>query len=161
MESCGRRLKDGGVAQPLPALGLRPWFAFLRRARSLRRFAFAMGGRVPGTLRYRSFTSIKLRSEHWELGPVTLATTFRQRLIGMGSERNHSLLMHTGSVHGRGLKGSLRVFHLTRAGRFVGQDVLAVGRIVRARAYWILETPMAAPVPENDAQVIVLPSSPG
>ena len=161
MESRGRRLKDGGVAQPLPALGLRPWFAFLRRARSLRRFAFAMGGRVPGTPRYRRTTRITLRNEHWELGPVTLATTFRQRLVGMRSDRNGALLVHAGSVHGRGLTDPLRVLHFTRTGRFIGHDVLAVGRIVRARAYWILEIPMTAPVPENGAQVTVLPSSPG
>lgn len=150
-----------GSAQPLPALGLRPWFALLRRARSLRRFAFAMAARVPGTLRYRRVTSITLSNEHWELGPVTLATTFPQRLMGMRSGRNHSLLVHAGSVHGRGLKAPLRVLHLTRTGRFVGHDVLAVGRFVRARAYWILEMPMNAPVPENGARVIVLPSSPG
>ena len=161
MESRGRRPENGGVAQPLPALGLRPWFAFLRRARSLRRFAFAMGRRLPGTPRYRRTTRIMLRNEQWELGPVTLATTFHERLIGMRSDRNDSLLVHAGSVHGRGLADPLRVLHLTRTGRFVGHDVLAVGRIVRARAYWILEMPMSAPVPENGAQVIVLPSSPG
>ena len=102
-----------------------------------------------------------LRNEQWELGPVTLATTFHQRRIGMRSDRNDSLLVHSGSVHGRGLTDPLRVLHFTRAGRLIGHDVLAVGRIVRARAYWILEMPMTVPVPENGAQVTVLPSSPG
>ncbi len=145
MESRRDRLESGALAQPRPALGLRPWFALLRRARSLRRFAFAMPERVTVALGYGA----------WRAERVRVATTFSSRLFGMNVPDVSALLIHTRSVHG----GPLRVVHLTAEGTVVGAELLAGSGTVRARDYWMLELPVEAPYPERGVRLRVLPSS--
>lgn len=149
---------DQARAQPRPALGLRPWFAFLRRARSLRRFAFAMAGRVPASARYRR---VQLSGGAWNSGPVALATTFLQRLAGIHGAGDSGLLLHTTAVHGRGLFDPLRVVHLSAGGAVIGSEVLPVNGSLRARGFWVLELPMTVVAPQDGAVLTVLPSSPG
>jgi hypothetical protein len=146
-----RELADGERVRlyPRPAFGLRPWFAFLRRARSLRRFAFAMGGRVVIDLRY----------EDWRADRIGVATTFAARLSGINTPGLNGLLIHTRSVHGLTVEGPLRVLHLTATGVVMGDELLEVGRVVTALGYWILELPVAAAIPARGAQLTVLPSS--
>ena len=79
----------------------------------------------------------------------------------MRSKRSSALLLHTKSVHGRGLADPLLVVHLTRSGELIGHGVLAVGGVVRARAFWVLELPLETPLPPKGARLGVLPSSPG
>ncbi len=113
--------------QPRPALGRRPWFAFLRRARSLRRFAFAMRvERVPGA---RCLT-IRLGRE----GPwihCHTARSRRERLRGIaGVPDGVSLLFAGRSVHGFGLARPLEVVGIGSDGRVVGRRRLAPGGLV-------------------------------
>ncbi len=151
--------QGSNAAQPRPAFGLRPWFALLRRARSLRRFAFAMAGRLPGAARYRRVPTVTLSCSDWQVRDVVVATTFRRRLIGIHSRAAWGLLVHTPSVHGVGLAEPLRILHLSGSGVVVGHDVLGVGGLVRAGDYWVLEIPIAAEPPPIGAQLTVLPSS--
>ena len=160
MESGGKRARrDQLRLYPRPAFGLRPWFALLRRARSLRRFAFAMPGRVPGAVGYRRVPSVTLACSDWQVRGVVVATTFRKRLLGIHSRAAGGLLVHATSVHGVGLAEPLHILHLSDSGVVVGHGVLAVGGLVRADDYWVLETPIAAELPPLGAQLRVLPSS--
>jgi hypothetical protein len=145
--------------QPRPAFGLRPWFALLRRARSLRRFAFAIVSRsVPGDRRYRSGGSITLASEDWTSPPVTVASSFTDRLLGVRRRETNGLLIRSASVHGHGIGGPLRVIHLDGDGKVVHQDILMTGRRTPARGVWILELPIGDPGPDTGARLAVLPS---
>lgn len=145
---------DRAWYQPRPALGLRPWFAFLRRARSLRRFAFAMAARVTKGGPYRELT---LAVGNWRSVPVTLAATFGQRLVGVHGPG--AVLMRTRSVHGVGLIGPIGVVHVTAAGIVAGHDVLLVDGRVRSTAHWVLELPLETGLPPVGVRLTVLPSS--
>ncbi len=150
----------GTVDQPRPAFGLRPWFALLRRARSLRRFAFAIvSGSVPGDRPYRSGGSITLGAEEWTSPPVTVASSFTDRLLGVRRKDTDGLLIRSSSVHGRGIREPLRIVHLDRDGTVVHQDILTTGRRTPARGVWILELPIGVPGPETGMRLVVLPSS--
>jgi hypothetical protein len=142
-------------------LGLRPWFALLRRARSLRRFAFAMAGSVPAPVRYRPLPAVAVISGDWRVEGVVVAATFRQRLAGVHAAGVTGLLLHAGTVHGIGLVEPLRVIHLTASGTVVGHELLGAGGLVRARSHWLLEVPPVTPPPPIGARLTVLPSSPG
>lgn len=145
--------------QPRPAFGLRPWFALLRRARSLRRFAFAIvGGSVPGDRPYRSSGLVKLSGSTWTSPPVTVASSFTDRLLGVRGGGTDGLLIRSSSVHGRGIREPLRVVHLDGEGMVVHQDILTMGRRTHARGVWILELPIGAPGPDTGARLVVLPS---
>ena len=146
--------------QPRPAFGLRPWFALLRRARSLRRFAFAIvSGSVPGGRSYRSSGSVILTVGPWRSPPVTVATSFTDRLLGVRRSGTDGLLIRSMSVHGRGLREPIRVIHLNEEGTVVHQDILTAGRRTPARGAWILEMPIRALRPDTGARLAVLPSS--
>jgi hypothetical protein len=155
-----KRRTAGGRAQPRPAFGLRPWFALLRRARSLRRFAFAIvRGSVPGGRPYRPGRSVVLASTSWQSPPVGLATSFVDRLFGMYRRDAGGLLLCSASVHGVGCVNPLRVVHLDADGTVLHQDLLTPGRRVAARGTWVLELPMGAGGPDTGARLRVLPSS--
>jgi hypothetical protein len=146
--------------QPRPAFGLRPWFALLRRARSLRRFAFAIvGGSVPGDRPYRSGGSVMLTVGTWTSPPVVVATSFTDRLLGVRRRGTGGLLIRSASVHGRGIRESVRIVHLDGEGTVVHQDILMAGRRTPARGVWILELPIGVPGPDTGATLVVLPSS--
>jgi hypothetical protein len=149
-----------GRAQPRPAFGLRPWFALLRRARSLRRFAFAIvKGSVPGGRLYRPERAVVLVSDRWRSLPIAVATSFAGRLIGMRRPRANGLLLHASSVHAIGLVCPLRVVHVDADGTVLCHDVLTTGRRIVARGTWILELPIGAGRPDTGAKLAVLPSS--
>lgn len=133
----------------------------LRRARSLRRFAFAMAGSVPAPARYWPLPALAVISGDWSVEGVIMAATFRQRLAGVHAGGVTGLLLHAGTVHGIGLIEPLRVIHLTASGTVVGHELLGAGGIVRARSHWLLEVPAEVPPPPIGARLTVLPSSPG
>ena len=108
-----RGLTAVGRAQPRPAFGLRPWFALLRRARSLRRFAFAIvSGSVPGGRPYRPGRSVVLATDRWRSLPITVAITSADRLVGMRHPGRNGVLLKASSVHAAGLVDALRVVHV-------------------------------------------------
>ena len=150
----------GARDQPRPAFGLRPWFALLRRARSLRRFAFAIvGGSVPDERPYRSGGSVRLASKGWRSPPVAVASSFTDRLLGVRRRGTTGLLIRSASVHGRGIREPLRIIHMDGEGTVVHQDILTTGRRTPARGVWILELPIGVPGPETGMRLVVLPSS--
>jgi hypothetical protein len=155
--SSGAR-SDQARLQPRPALGLRPWFALLRRARSLRRFAFAIAGRVTTAHSYRPM--VALRCDAWRVDRVVVANTFLARLLGIHAAGATGVLLRSSSVHGMSLAEPLSVTHLTRAGAVVSHDRLEAGGRVRASGYWMLELPLDAAPPPPGARLTVLPSSP-
>jgi len=156
----GSKRETAGCAQPRPAFGLRPWFALLRRARSLRRFAFAIvGGSVPGGRPYRSGRPVTIISDSWRSPQVSIATTFSGRLIGLRRDATGGLLLRTRSVHAPLRMGPLRIVHVDRGGAVVHQDILTAGRRVTARSDWILELPIRDRGPDTGARLTVLPSS--
>ena len=151
---------DVGRTQPRPAFGLRPWFALLRRARSLRRFAFAIVRRsVPGGRLYRPRRSVVVTSGRWRSPPIAVATSFADRLVGMRRNGASGLLLRCSSVHAIGLVSPLRVVHVDSDGTVLRQDVLTAGRRVAARGTWILELPLGAGSPDTGVKLTVLPSS--
>jgi hypothetical protein len=156
----GSKRKTGGGPQPRPAFGLRPWFALLRRARSLRRFAFAIvDGIVPAGRPYRSGRLVNLVAGAWRSSQVSVATSFRSRLVGVRGTTNSGLLLRTRSVYAPGGMVPLRIVHVDGTGVVVHQDILTAGRRVTARSDWILELPIARPGPDTGARLTVLPSS--
>ncbi len=152
--------RTAGCAQPRPAFGLRPWFALLRRARSLRRFAFAIvGGIVPGGRPYRSGRLAVVTSGPWHSPQVLVATTFHARLVGLRGDATGGLLLRTRSVYVPAGMGPLRIVHVDRHGGVVHQDILTAGRSATARSDWILELPIRDRGPDTGATLTVLPSS--
>jgi len=152
-----KRQTDGGRDQPRPALGLRPWFALLRRARSLRRFAFAIvSGSVPGGRRYRSGRTLILSGGSWRSPPIVVATSFGDRLLGVRRAGTGGLLVRCSSVHAFGLSGPLRIIHLEADGIVARQDLLTPGRRVKAREAWILELPLSTPGPDPGTRIVPL-----
>jgi hypothetical protein len=133
-------------------LGRRPWFALLRRARNLRRFALAMVGRIPamgaapipGGL-------LTVSAPGWSHGPVLAATTMRQRWIGLGPlPLGWGLLVAGRSVHGRGMREALTVVGLDAGGAVTGAIRLVPGgRVTMAGAVAILELPVGVTVPDT------------
>ena len=152
-----KRQTNGGRDQPRPALGLRPWFALLRRARSLRRFAFAIvGGSVPGGQSYRSVGTLMLVGESWRSPPIVVATSFVDRLVGIRRAGTGGLLLRCSSVHAVGVQEPLRIIHLGRDGTVECQDLLTAGRRVRARGAWILELPLSTSGPDPGTHLVPL-----
>lgn len=139
--------------QPRPALGRRPWFALLRRARSLRRFAFAITpGSVPGGRRYQTI----VLSDGGEFDcPVGVAVTFRERLRGLRpAPPGRGLLLRGASVHGRGMIEPLTAVFLDAFGTVLAVRCLQPGGLVRhPAAAWTLELPVSIPPPSVGARL--------
>ncbi len=142
------------AAQPRPALGRRPWFALLRRARSLRRFALAI--RRESVARSRRF--ITLASDPgWVMADVLVAQTHRERRQGvrLGHDR---VLIRTSSVHGCGLVQPLGLIGLDASGRVSAVERLDPGTFIRIPgAAWILELPIDKPAPNLGSQLAIYP----
>ena len=142
--------EEGEEGYPRPALGRRPWFALLRRARSLRRFAFAIvGGRLPTDHAY---------------GPPHRVIHRRGsigRLLGIHVlEPGAAAILQTNAVHGRWLRRPLGLIWLDETGTVIRAEVLAPGGTARCReATWVVETPNTALLPEKGDRVVLLPSS--
>lgn len=126
------------AAQPRPALGRRPWFALLRRARSLRRFAFAM--RTETVADAADSAAGAGHYAGWAVGDVTLAAGFVARLRGVRGGAASRILLRGGAVHGRGLARPLPVVALDASGVVLVAQPLPPGRFVAVHgAAWILE----------------------
>ena len=150
----------GGSAQPRPAFGLRPWFALLRRARSLRRFAFAIVIRsVPGERAYRPGRWMIATESGWRSPPIMVAVSFVERLVGLRGRRDRGLLLRASSVHARGLSAPLRIVHLDDRGTVVRQDLLGPGRRIAAAGTWILELPIEHCAPDTGAMLLLVQCS--
>jgi hypothetical protein len=150
------RWRKGESAQPRPALGRRPWLAFLRRARSLRRFAFAIAGRIvtaspPGTV----VGPVTLETEGWVRHGVGVAGTpqFRRRGLIPRAE-GRALLIRTKLVHGFGMDEPIRVVGIDSIGRVNATGLLEPRRVLFLRgASWTLELPWREPVPARGSRV--------
>lgn len=136
--------------QPRPAFGFRPWFAFLRRARSLRRFALAMVARRVPVASGAAIPQWRLMADEggWTSPPTLLAETRRDRRRGLRPAAPHGIIIETRSVHGFGMCHDLTVLGLDGAGVIVDVRTLRPRRIVSMRdATWIVELPPGSPTP--------------
>ena len=137
--------------QPRPALGRRPWFALLRRARSLRRFALAI--RPESVARSRRFVTVASRNGSWVAGGVLLAESAmdRRRGVLIAAPR---VLLRTRCVHSFALRRPLRVVGIDRWGHVRVQRVLQPRRLhVLRDVAWTLELPITDPGPELGEQL--------
>ena len=144
--------------QPRPALGLRPWFALLRRARNLRRFALAIRlGRVTAL---RRNLPIDLLAEVPGVfrRPITVPVTLRERLPGIKrTPPGHGVLLATSTVHSVGLKHSIGLLALDEKGAVLAAYHLAPNKTWRCpAATWILELPPVLSKPSEGATVRLL-----
>lgn len=148
--------EGSGYDLPRPALGRRPWFAFLRRARMRRRFAFAMGRERTSAAARCHF--VELRSpDGWHSGPVRLATSGADRIAGLRPVPGpHGLLMAARSIHTWGMRSQLGWAALDGFGLVVSTGVACPGRVVvRPAARFFLELPLAALLPPPGAALEV------
>ena len=153
-----RRARD----QPRPALGLRPWFALLRLARSLRRFALAIRkGRVTA-LRGNCPISLIARVGVAEDYRITVPTRLVERIAGIRSTSGcRGVLLAGSTVHSWGMVDPLLVLALDGRGRVLTVRRLAPGTVWRHRgAAWMLELPVATRMPEVGAAIRLLVSPP-
>lgn len=152
----GERAEQVCRAQPRPALGRRPWFAFLRRARSLRRFAFAMAGRLPPLAAQRArapfpgpHREVRLRAGTWHSAPLLLADSTWTRLRGLKAVPcGWGLLLRTRSVHSFGFRRRVLVVVIGDGGRLLGLRTMLPRRLVAVdRARWMAELPIGSDLP--------------
>ncbi len=136
--------RESAAAQPRPALGRRPWFALLRRARSLRRFALAIR-RVSVAGSWRSLTLVD-HTTGWAASPVAFAVRPIDRWLGVRAG-HEMVLLRTGRVHGRGLRKPLRLVGLDETGTVVMTRILEPGTFAKlSSCSWVLETsPLLSP----------------
>ena len=104
--------------------------------------------------------SVTLLGGNWVADGVVVAISFGERLTGIRNPDASGVLLHTSSVHGRGISSPLRLIHLSRSGTVIGEGLLAPGRIVRSKSYWVLALPLSTPAPPHGVRLTVLPSSP-
>ncbi len=135
-----------GRDQPRPALGLRPWFALLRRARSLRRFALAIRPRRV-TADEPSWPIFLIAVVGDEAGwCVSLPRRLVDRAAGIRAiSSDHGVLLAGSMVNGWGMGRPLPVLALDRCGTVIATHLLQPGRAWRhADASWMLELPTTA-----------------
>lgn len=144
----GRAKKDVGYL-PRPALGRRPWLAFLRRARMRRRFAFAMTGERTRARRRCDPTTLRLVATGWQSPPLRLVRSRPERLRGLAPIPGPvGILMRTRSVHGFGLRLEVEFVALDSVGVVVRAGTLRPRRIAHCRgAAWIAELPAGTALP--------------
>jgi hypothetical protein len=136
--------EESATDQPRPALGRRPWFALLRRARSLRRFAFAMRTETVADVANHP-TGVAPRG--WAVGDVTVAAGFWSRWRGT-KRRKARFLLRGRAIHGRGITAPLTVAALDADGTVLAVRRLEPGCFLVLRgAVWILELPPHDPRP--------------
>ena len=143
--------RKSAADQPRPALGRRPWFALLRRARSLRRFALAIRRESVA----RSHRSVTLATAGGlAITDVQVATTGRSRRRGV---RDHSrVLLRSSSVHGWGLAQPVRAVGVDGRGFVIQVAVLRRRRFLRlSGAEWTLELPITDLFPNRGERVAI------
>jgi hypothetical protein len=124
----------GEPGQPRPALGLRPWFAFLRRALRLRRLDLAIGHE--GTSRPPLY---RIEASGWRAaarlaGPLQRTSGVRPTVAPIG------LMLRVRSVHTVGMAGPLLVVSISRDGVVRRTARLAPNRVfLDVGAAWVLE----------------------
>ncbi len=142
---------------PLPALGRRPWFAFLRRARRRRRFALAMGSER-NSRALRRQPAVRLRTEGWVSPPMLVATTSSERRNGLRPAPGpFGVVLRCRSIHGFGMKVPLDVVALDGRGFILRSFVLQPRSIVHVPgAVWIAEMARSGrELPEPGTQLAV------
>ena len=145
--------RKSAADQPRPALGRRPWFALLRRARSLRRFAFAI--RPESVARIGPTLTVVDPISGWSAAPVGLAVSARERWRGIRSNPG-MVLIRTSRVHARGLNRPLLVIGLDGDGVVVDVSSLASGRFLHLQgAAWALEVPIDHERPARGARLAI------
>jgi hypothetical protein len=144
--------------QPRPALGLRPWFALLRRARNLRRFALAIRPERVTALRCNVPIDLIAEVPGVFRCPIVVLVTSWQRLAGIKrAPPGHGVLLATTGIHSVGLKQPLTVLALDKKGAVLAVHQLAPTRTWRyPSATWILELPRKFSRPSEGAMVRLL-----
>ncbi len=151
-----RKMPQDAADQPRPALGRRPWLALERRARSLRRFFFAIaGGRVPPSAPQPSSVRLVDEGSGWASPPVEIAAGVRRRYVGSrGRQGARAILIAGSSVHGVGSKTPLRVVGIDPTGRVRRRGVLEPRAIVWfPECRWILELPADHSAPPRNVRL--------
>ncbi len=91
---------------------------------------------------------IEFSCDEWRSGPVEVATTFRQRLIGLIRNPGHGLLIRSRSVHTVGMHDVIGLVGLGRSGLVVRTATVRPWRVVQWPAVtWILEVPTERDLP--------------
>jgi len=145
--------REGAADQPRPAFGRRPWLALLRRARSLRLFALAIGRKRLAAS--TTLVAVVAGDGSWHASPVAAATTANQRRLGVMTG-SPMVLIRTRNVHSRGLTHGLRLVGIDQSGAVVEVRALAPGRFARiAGATWVLEQPLDAPQPRVGTRLAI------
>lgn len=138
--------RNGAANQPRPALGRRPWFALLRRARSLRLFALAI--RRESVARSRRFITLASVDQTWVASDVFVASTFHDRWRGVKAGHPR-VLLRTNSVHACGLDEPLRLVAVDAGGRVIAACRLECNGFARLPgATWVIEQTIDEPAPE-------------
>ena len=149
------RTKRGAGYLPRPALGRRPWFAFLRRARIRRRFAFAMARERNRASGPRQPTMVQFTCDGWQSPPLILLRSHPDRWRGLAPcPGPFGVLMRGRSVHGFGLRSPVGFAALDAAGFVSRVGVLYPRRVVICRkATWLAEFPcdLGRPRPGSEA----------
>ena len=143
-------------AQPRPALGRRPWFAFLRRARSLRRFALVMAARrVTATSQTPIRGPVSLSTDHWRRDGVAPAEKGPLRRRGLIPAPWHrALLFRARCIHTFGMIEPLSVVGLDAEGRVVHLASVRPRSVkILPRAVWVLEMASDEPWPAFGSRV--------
>ena len=152
-----RRTKKSASYLPRPALGRRPWFAFLRRARMRRRFALAMGRERTRARAGRQPVTVRLVAPGWLSPPLRLACTRSERWRGLAPcPGPFGILMRTRSIHGFGLRSSIEFVAFDATGVVTRSGRLRPGRVAYCRgASWIAELPAGSPRPRAESVALV------
>ena len=142
---------------PRPALGRRPWFAFLRRARRRRRFAFAMGGERTRAPERRHSAMVRLVAGGWQSPPLRLARSRLERSRGLAPCPGPlGLLMRSRCIHGFGLRSQVEFVAFDAAGVVTRTGTLHPRRIAFCRGTtWIAELPSGSALPGREDAVLV------
>jgi hypothetical protein len=119
--------------------------ALLRRARSLRRFAFAI--RRESVARSRTGLTLADPTGGWAFHDIVLLTSFFARWRGTKTGAP-AVLMRGSHIHGRGLDDPVLAVAIDKGGLVVRTAPLLPGRFLRlGAATWVLELPAGAPKP--------------
>ena len=150
-----RRTEKSASYLPRPALGRRPWFAFLRRARMRRRFALAMGRERTSAWVGRQPMTVRLVAPGWLSPPLRLAGTRSERRRGLAPcPGPFGILMKTRSIHGFRLQSAIEFVALDMFGVVTRSGILRPGGVAYCRgASWIAELPAGSPRPSVDSVV--------
>ena len=157
MDPAQSRAKD----QPRPALGLRPWFALLRRARNLRRFALAMRHERVTVLRRNVPIQLIAEVPGVFRCPVIVPASFRERLAGIKrAPPGHGVLLAAAAVNSVGLRRAVTAIALGDRGEILAVHFLAPHAFWRhSRASWILELDAQTPPPPAGRVRILCPAT--